>query len=82
MNIDAEKFNPFPGIRPFNPEESDFFFGRDNETEEITGKLLKNRFLAVIGVSGEGKSSLINCGILSKISSIRSDDFSSDWRVF
>lgn len=82
MNIKAEKFNPFPGIRPFNPEERDYFFGRENETGETAAKLLKNRFLAVIGASGEGKSSLISCGILAKISSITSGDANAGWQFF
>jgi hypothetical protein len=61
------KFNPFPGLRPFLPEESDLFFGREGESEEVLGKLLKNRFVTVMGASGTGKSSLIYCGVLPKV---------------
>ena len=46
---DNKNFNPFPGLRPFAPEESDLFFGRKEESEEVLGKLLKNRFVTVIG---------------------------------
>ena len=53
------KLNPFPGLRPFLPEESDLFFGREGESEEVLQKLLKNRFVTVMGASGTGKSSLI-----------------------
>ncbi len=60
-------FNPFPGLRPFAPEESDLFFGREKESEEVLKKLLQNRFVTVIGASGTGKSSLIYCGVLQKI---------------
>ncbi len=60
-------FNPFPGLRPFAPEESDLFFGREKESAEVLNKLLKNRFTTVIGASGTGKSSLIYCGVLPKI---------------
>ncbi|HLP74990.1 MAG TPA: hypothetical protein VK155_18950 [Bacteroidales bacterium] len=59
-----KKFNPFPGLRPFAPEESDLFFGRKGESAEVLGKLLKNRFVTVMGASGTGKSSLIYCGVL------------------
>ncbi|MBN2862367.1 MAG: hypothetical protein JXN62_04335, partial [Bacteroidales bacterium] len=60
----TDTFNPFPGLRPFRPEESDLFFGREKESEEIINKLLTNKFVTVIGASGSGKSSLINSGII------------------
>ncbi len=62
-----EEFNPFPGLRPFTSGESEYFFGRETESEEITGKITRNRFLAIIGASGSGKSSLIQCGLVPKI---------------
>src|SRR5512133_3642461 len=74
----AMKFNPFPGLRPFLPEESDLFFGREGESEEVLGKLLKNRFVTVMGASGTGKSSLIYCGVLPGIR----NDTTSRWRIF
>lgn len=69
-----EKFNPFPGLRPFRPGENEYFFGRDNESGEIAGKLLANRFVAVIGASGSGKSSLIRCGLLPKLRQLSSEN--------
>lgn len=71
-------FNPFPGLRPFAPEESDLFFGRRGESNEVLGKLLKNRFITVMGASGTGKSSLIYCGVLPGIR----NDKSSVWKIF
>ena len=59
--------NPFPGLRPFTPEESDLFFGREGQSEEILTKLKKNKFVTVIGASGSGKSSLIYCGIIPRL---------------
>jgi WD40 repeat protein len=73
-------FNPFPGLRPFAPEESDLFFGRERESEEVLKKLLNNRFVTVIGASGTGKSSLIYCGVLPKVRKIESGD-SSSWKI-
>jgi len=70
--------NPFPGLRPFTPEESDLFFGREGQSEEILVKLIKNRFVTVIGASGSGKSSLIYCGIIPKLLSEQSAD---SWKV-
>ena len=58
------KFNPFPGLRPFKVEESHLFFGREGQSEEILKKLSEHKFVAVIGASGSGKSSLIYCGLV------------------
>jgi WD40 repeat protein len=59
--------NPFPGLRPFTIEESGLFFGREGQVEDVLQTLKKNRFVAVIGSSGSGKSSLIYCGIIPGI---------------
>jgi WD40 repeat protein/energy-coupling factor transporter ATP-binding protein EcfA2 len=77
---DNKDFNPFPGLRPFAPEESDLFFGREAESEEILGKIVKNRYVTVIGAPGSGKSSLINCGVLPKIRNFKIGE-SSEWKI-
>ncbi len=64
VKLKEENFSPFPGLRPFAPDESEYFFGRENESEVIAAKLLRNRFIAVTGASGSGKSSLVTCGLL------------------
>lgn len=56
---------PYPGLRPFQPDESEFFFGRDRQTREIIGRLAsKNHFVAIVGGSGSGKSSLMRAGVI------------------
>jgi hypothetical protein len=55
--------NPFPGLRPFREDEEDLFFGRENQVDAMINKLADTRFLAVVGTSGSGKSSLVNCGL-------------------
>ena len=72
--------NPFPGLRPFTTEESELFFGRKKESEEVLSKLLKNRFITVTGASGSGKSSLVYCGVLPKIKELGHKE-SSPWRI-
>ncbi len=76
----SETLNPFPGLRPFQPEESDLFFGREKESEEIISKLLTNRFVTVIGASGSGKSSLVNSGVVPRLLKMTGTDKSS-WKV-
>jgi ABC-type nitrate/sulfonate/bicarbonate transport system ATPase subunit len=63
----AIKMNPFPGLRPFTQEEDYLFFGREEQTIELLRRLGNNRFVAVVGTSGSGKSSLVRCGLLSQL---------------
>jgi WD40 repeat protein len=60
---DANHTNPFPGLRPFEEDEEYLFFGRENQVDAMVDKLAATRFLAVVGTSGSGKSSLVNCGL-------------------
>ena len=55
--------NPFPGLRPFQENEEHLFFGRENQVDAMVDKLAGRCFLAVVGASGSGKSSLVNCGL-------------------
>jgi len=73
--------NPFPGLRPFNIEESHLFFGREGQSDEVLLKLSKSRFVAVIGPSGSGKSSFIYCGVLPILYGGFLTDASPDWNV-
>jgi tetratricopeptide (TPR) repeat protein len=50
---------PFPGLRPFAFPDSDFFFGRNEQKYSLYRMLDRNRFVAVVGSSGSGKSSLV-----------------------
>ena len=60
---DTAKQNPFPGLRPFREDEERFFFGRERQVDTMVNKLSATCFLAVVGTSGSGKSSLVNCGL-------------------
>jgi len=80
VKLKNERLSPFPGLRPFGPEESEYFFGRESESEEIAGKLLRNRFVAVTGASGSGKSSLVLCGLIPKIRHLSSKG-KGTWKV-
>ncbi len=79
-NINDRNFNPFPGLRPFTPGESDLFFGREKESGELLEKLIRNRFVTVIGASGSGKSSLVHSGVLPMVREVKTAG-SSEWRI-
>ena len=62
--------SPYPGLRAFREDESALFFGRTPEIHALLDILSNNRFLAVIGASGSGKSSLVRAGILPQLTNI------------
>lgn len=74
-------FNPFPGLRPFSTEESHLFFGREGQSEEVLKNLSENRFVAVMGASGSGKSSLILCGLIPALHGRLISDSGKGWQV-
>lgn len=73
--------NPYPGLRPFQSDEDYLFFGREEQTAELLQRLGKNRFVAVVGASGSGKSSLVRCGLLSELHGGGLVEAGSHWEV-
>jgi len=73
--------NPFPGLRPFDEDESNLFFGREGQTDELMRRLRRHRFLAVVGTSGSGKSSLVQAGLLPSLYRGFMTQAGSSWRV-
>jgi formylglycine-generating enzyme required for sulfatase activity len=57
---------PFPGLRPFTPDEAHIFYSRDRQIDQLIRIVSdsNNRFTAVVGVSGSGKSSLVSAGLI------------------
>lgn len=73
--------NPFPGLRPFRGDEEALFFGRETQVDAMVDKLAATRFLAIVGTSGSGKSSLVNCGLVPALHRGLMAGAGSMWRV-
>lgn len=73
--------NPFPGIRSYEIDESHHFFGRELQVRELIRKLSETRFLAIVGSSGCGKSSLIKAGLIPEIFKKRQENLSELWKL-
>jgi len=59
---------PFPGLSSFGEKKyHKFFFGRDELIRDLQKELAKDNFLAVIGTSGSGKSSVVLAGLIPKL---------------
>jgi tetratricopeptide (TPR) repeat protein len=74
-------FNPFPGLRPFEPDEDHLFFGREKELDELLRRLRSCHLLSVVGTSGSGKSSLVRSGLIPALHSGFMVNAGSSWRV-
>ena len=62
--FEDEQICPYTGLRSFTEEESLYFKGREEEIDQATEQLQRNKFLMLTGASGDGKSSLIYAGII------------------
>jgi energy-coupling factor transporter ATP-binding protein EcfA2 len=77
MNVN----NPFPGLRSFDFEESHLFFGREKHISDLLKKLKSNHFVAIVGTSGSGKSSLVRAGLLPEIQNGNFSIDGSKWLI-
>jgi WD40 repeat protein len=64
--------SPFKFLDSYTPADREIFFGRDQEISDLYRRVFESKILLVYGISGTGKSSIINCGLASRF-----DD--SDW---
>jgi energy-coupling factor transporter ATP-binding protein EcfA2 len=55
---------PYRGLEPFREEDAAFFCGRDDAIAELVARVEAHEFVAVVGPSGSGKSSLVFAGLL------------------
>ncbi|MGD8753991.1 MAG: protein kinase, partial [Anaerolineales bacterium] len=66
--VTAEPVNPYKGLRAFEEVDALDFFGREATVEELLARMSEEgedtRFLAVVGPSGSGKSSLVKAGLI------------------
>jgi hypothetical protein len=58
---------PYKGLAYFTEADKDIYFGREKLSDQLVERLQKSRFLALIGASGSGKSSLLRAGIIPRL---------------
>jgi len=73
--------NPFPGLRPFDSHESPLFFGREDQCDDLLTRLGRQRLVAVVGMSGSGKSSLVRAGLLPALDRGYLPSAGSSWHI-
>lgn len=72
----TELANPWRGLKPYERDHSDLFFGRDMESEGLAQALGARALTVVLGASGSGKSSLLKAGALPRLAGDR-----ARWRL-
>ncbi len=73
--------NPFVGLRAYEEHEAHLFFGRDGQSDDLAARLARKRFVAVVGMSGCGKSSLVRAGLLPTLHGGFVASAGSGWRI-
>src|SRR5262249_50434514 len=73
--------NPFPGLHPFYEDEEHLFFGREKQVNAMPDTLNKTHFITVVGTSGSGKSSVVNCGLRAALYRGWMPNAGTDWRI-
>ena len=63
--VDAE--NPWPGLAAFREADQELFYGREAETGELLRLVLRERLTVLFGLSGLGKTSLLQAGLFPRL---------------
>ncbi|MCX2969551.1 MULTISPECIES: nSTAND1 domain-containing NTPase [Streptomyces] len=58
---------PYAGLAAFDSADADRFFGRERLVDELAERLGRQRLVALVGASGEGKSSLLRAGLVPRL---------------
>jgi WD40 repeat protein/DNA-binding SARP family transcriptional activator len=69
--------SPYKGLQYFEEDDSEWFFGRQAVTDRLVEAVRSHQFLALIGASGSGKSSVVRAGLVPAIKT----RYSSQWQV-
>lgn len=78
---------PYKGLAHFDVADFDHFYGRDGVTADLIQNLHQYNFLAIVGASGSGKSSVVRAGLIpvlqgkKQLEGILLPDGSSDWSI-
>ena len=73
---------PYQGLAFFDVADADRFFGREALTAELVAYLKDHRFLAVVGASGSGKSSVVRAGVVTALRQSEAIQGSDKWATF
>ena len=73
---------PFRALRAFREEDASLYFGRERDGERLLALVRTHPFVAVVGPSGSGKSSVVQAGLLPRLRLERAPRHTWDAIVF
>jgi len=73
---------PYKGLHFFDVNDAKYFYGREKLTQRLLKKVKDSNFLAVLGNSGSGKSSVVRAGLLHQLKLGEKLPGSEQWKIF
>lgn len=58
---------PYMGLKAFSEDDDRYFYGRETLTQKLIDRIAAQSFLAVVGASGSGKSSVVKAGLMAQL---------------
>jgi len=77
----VQEICPYRGLECFDEAYAEYFYGREDLTDQLIEKLRTNNFVAVVGASGSGKSSLIRAGLIYRLRQGQKFSGSDRWQI-
>ncbi|NEP10746.1 MAG: hypothetical protein F6K14_11125 [Symploca sp. SIO2C1] len=83
-NLPLEGICPYKGLAYFdcNEEDPQYFYGRTTLTDQLVEQVRKGNFLAILGASGSGKSSVLRAGLIHQLKQGKSLSNSDSWPIY
>ncbi len=74
---------PYPGLRPYDEDERENFFGRAADSKILIDQILANRLTLLFAATGVGKSSLLKASVIPRLKEPLGENldvvFFNDW---
>ncbi|PSB22008.1 hypothetical protein C7B65_00920 [Phormidesmis priestleyi ULC007] len=72
---------PYMGLRAFSEDDSKYFYGREGLTRKLIQEVSHQSYLAVVGASGSGKSSIVQAGLIAQLRQGKQVPSSEQWWI-
>lgn len=70
---------PYRGLQAFQEKDVQYFYGRENLTQQLIADLVTKSFIAIVGASGSGKSSIVQAGLIAQLRRGKQLPGSQEW---